>query len=182
MGLRPHFYQSSSATDPTHGQSVPLARLPVAGQKRHLPPFWRHFLEMLAPVSVGMLATGAIFLSIVGSKTWDQVTVQYPPGPAGDGGRDDHPSGGLDALPGNGTPERPRDRGGNGPPPGPVLCLVWFDITGAHVRSLLLDDCGDAGAGGNALPPQVPTQWRCKPTAGGCDSLCVCLRGDVTDR
>jgi hypothetical protein len=30
-----------------------------------------------------MLATGAIFLSIVGSKTWDQVTVQYPPGPAG---------------------------------------------------------------------------------------------------
>jgi hypothetical protein len=121
--------KARSATDPTHGQSVPLARSPVAGQKRHLPPFWRHFLEMLAPVSVGMLATGAIFLSIVGSKTWDQVTVQYPPGPAGDGGRDDHPNGGLDALPGNGTPERPRDRGGNGPPPGPVLCLVWFDIT-----------------------------------------------------
>jgi hypothetical protein len=87
-----------SATDPTHGQSVPLARSPVAGQKRHVPPLWRLFLEMLAPVSVGMPATGAIFLSIVGSKTWDQVTVQYPPRPAGDGGRDDHPNGALRIL------------------------------------------------------------------------------------
>lgn len=29
-------------------------------------------------MAVGMLATGAIFLSIVGLKRWDQVTVQYP--------------------------------------------------------------------------------------------------------
>ena len=44
---------------------------------RHLSPFWRHFLEMLAAMVVGMLVTGAIFLSIVGLKTWDEVTLQY---------------------------------------------------------------------------------------------------------
>jgi hypothetical protein len=49
-----------------------------AGQKRHVFPFWRHFLEMLVAMVVGMLVTGAIFLSIVGLKTWDEVTLQYP--------------------------------------------------------------------------------------------------------
>ena len=44
---------------------------------RHLSPFWRHFLEMLAAMVVGMLVTGAIFLSIVGLKTWDEVTRRY---------------------------------------------------------------------------------------------------------
>jgi NhaP-type Na+/H+ or K+/H+ antiporter len=33
---------------------------------------------MLAAMAVGMIATGAVFLSIVGLKTWDRVTVQYP--------------------------------------------------------------------------------------------------------
>jgi hypothetical protein len=37
----------------------------------HVSPFWRHFLEMVAAMVVGMLVTGAIFLSIVGLKTWD---------------------------------------------------------------------------------------------------------------
>ena len=46
--------------------------------KRHLPTFWRHFLEMLAAMAVGMIATGAVFLSVVGLKTWEQVTLQYP--------------------------------------------------------------------------------------------------------
>jgi NhaP-type Na+/H+ or K+/H+ antiporter len=58
-----------------------LARLhhaPEVHHKRHLPAFWRHFLEMLAAMAVGMIATGAIFLSVVGLKTWDQVIVQYP--------------------------------------------------------------------------------------------------------
>lgn len=49
-----------------------------AGRKRRRSPFWRHFLEMLAAMAVGMVATVAIFLSIVGLKTWDQVTIQYP--------------------------------------------------------------------------------------------------------
>jgi hypothetical protein len=46
--------------------------------KRRISPFWRHFLEMLAAMVVGMIATGAIFLSVVGLKTWDEVTTRYP--------------------------------------------------------------------------------------------------------
>jgi len=46
--------------------------------KGHLSPFWRHFLQMLAAMVVGMITAGAIFLTIVGAKTWDEVTVQYP--------------------------------------------------------------------------------------------------------
>jgi cytochrome bd-type quinol oxidase subunit 2 len=33
---------------------------------------------MAAVMVVGMIATGAIFLSIVGLKTWDELTFQYP--------------------------------------------------------------------------------------------------------
>jgi cytochrome bd-type quinol oxidase subunit 2 len=51
---------------------------PEAHHHRHLPSFWRHFLEMLAVMAVGMIATGAIFVSVVGLKSWDQVTVRYP--------------------------------------------------------------------------------------------------------
>jgi flagellar biosynthetic protein FliP len=47
-------------------------------RRRHISPFWRHFWEMLAAMAVGMIATGAIFISIVGVKTWDEVTTQYP--------------------------------------------------------------------------------------------------------
>src|SRR5205823_9992802 len=57
---------------------VSLRRTPEVHHKRHLPSFWRHFLEMLAAMAVGMIATGAIFLSMVGLKTWDQVLLQYP--------------------------------------------------------------------------------------------------------
>jgi len=46
--------------------------------KGHLSPFWRHFLQMLAAMVVGMIAAGAIFLTIVGAKTWDEVIIQYP--------------------------------------------------------------------------------------------------------
>jgi hypothetical protein len=42
------------------------------------PHFGGTSLETLTAMVVGMLVTGAIFLSIVGLKTWDQVTVQYP--------------------------------------------------------------------------------------------------------
>lgn len=56
----------------------PQARPPRVGRKRHLSPLWRHFLEMLAAMAVGMLAAGAIVVSVTGLKTWDQVTVQYP--------------------------------------------------------------------------------------------------------
>jgi hypothetical protein len=46
--------------------------------KRHMSPFWKHFWQMLAAMAVGMITTGAIFLSIVGAKTWEEVTTQYP--------------------------------------------------------------------------------------------------------
>jgi hypothetical protein len=57
---------------------VSLRHAPGVHHKRHLSAFWRHFLEMLAAMAVGMIATGAVFLSVVGLKTWEQVTVQYP--------------------------------------------------------------------------------------------------------
>lgn len=44
---------------------------------RRLPPFWRHFLEMLGAMMVGMFAGAAIFLSIV-QVTWDEALLQYP--------------------------------------------------------------------------------------------------------
>jgi hypothetical protein len=45
---------------------------------RRISPFWRHYLQMAAAMVVGMVATAAIFLSIVGLKTWGEVTTQYP--------------------------------------------------------------------------------------------------------
>jgi hypothetical protein len=33
---------------------------------------------MVAVMAVGMLVAGAVFLSVVGLKTWDEVTSQYP--------------------------------------------------------------------------------------------------------
>src|SRR5437867_1215803 len=65
-------------TAPAQRRSQPQVRSPQVGHKRRLSPFWRHFLEMLAAMAVGMVATGAIFLSIVGLKTWEEVTIQYP--------------------------------------------------------------------------------------------------------
>jgi flagellar biosynthetic protein FliP len=62
-----------------HNQGTTLDESAVHGDHRgRLSPFWRHFLEMLAAMTVGMIATGAIFLSLVGLKTWDEVTTQYP--------------------------------------------------------------------------------------------------------
>jgi hypothetical protein len=45
---------------------------------RHLSHFWQHFLQMLAIMAAGMIATGAIFLSVVGLKTWNEITIVYP--------------------------------------------------------------------------------------------------------
>lgn len=44
---------------------------------RRIPPFWRHFLEMLGAMAIGMFVGAAIFLSVVGA-TWDEALVQYP--------------------------------------------------------------------------------------------------------
>ena len=45
--------------------------------KHHLSPFWRHFLQMLSVMMVGMFVGGAVLVTIVGAKTWDEVTTQY---------------------------------------------------------------------------------------------------------
>lgn len=50
----------------------------ATGRVRRLSPFWRHYLQMVAVMAVGMLVAGAVFLSVVGLKTWDEVTSQYP--------------------------------------------------------------------------------------------------------
>jgi hypothetical protein len=68
----------TAAAEPAQQVHPPQARPPQAGHRRHLSPFWRHFLEMLGAMAVGMLATGAIFVSATGLKTWDQVTILYP--------------------------------------------------------------------------------------------------------
>jgi flagellar biosynthetic protein FliP len=53
----------------------------ASGEAHHqgrLSPFGRHFLEMLGAMVVGMIAAGAIFVSVVGVKSWDEVTIPYP--------------------------------------------------------------------------------------------------------
>jgi len=52
--------------------------MPPDPPRRHVSPFWRHFLEMAGVMVTGMLATGAIFLSVVGLKTWNEITIVYP--------------------------------------------------------------------------------------------------------
>jgi hypothetical protein len=46
--------------------------------KKHRSHFWRHFWEMLAVMIIGMFASGAILATVVGLKSWDAVTIQYP--------------------------------------------------------------------------------------------------------
>jgi hypothetical protein len=71
-------HNESSATAPGKQPSSALVMPAEPTHKRHLSLFWLHFLQMLAAMAVGMIATGAIFLTAVGLKTWDEVTLQYP--------------------------------------------------------------------------------------------------------
>jgi hypothetical protein len=55
--------------------------LPIAAEKqhkRHLSPFWRHYLQMAAVMAVGMVASGALLVIVSGLKSWDAVLIQYP--------------------------------------------------------------------------------------------------------
>ena len=67
-----------SAAGRDNAAGTPLVMPAVKEHKRYMSPFWRHFLQMLAVMVVGMIATGAIFIAIVGPMTWDEVTTQYP--------------------------------------------------------------------------------------------------------
>lgn len=97
---------------------------------RHVSHFWRHFLEMLGIMMVGMIVTGGIFLSVVGLKTWDEITFVYPTQALlamafgmtvpmvgwmlfrGMGSRNSYEMALAMVLPAI-----------------PFLCLVWFDVT-----------------------------------------------------
>ncbi len=74
----PKTHEAPAAHAHRHGQHQLPAVAGAVDRNRLVSPFWRHFLEMLAAMTVGMVATIAIFLSVVGLSTWDEVTSQYP--------------------------------------------------------------------------------------------------------
>ncbi|HET7869044.1 MAG TPA: hypothetical protein VFM85_01830 [Actinomycetota bacterium] len=47
-------------------------------RKHHLSHFWKHYLQMAAVMGAGMFVAGAILTFVVGLKSWDEVTIQYP--------------------------------------------------------------------------------------------------------
>jgi hypothetical protein len=61
-----------------HDDAVSREESEHTSGRRRLSLFWRHFLEMLAVMVVGMLATGAIFVSVVGLASWNEITSVYP--------------------------------------------------------------------------------------------------------
>jgi hypothetical protein len=67
-----------SGSDHIHGVGRDHLASGEAHYEGRLSPFRRHFLEMLGAMVVGMIAAGAIFVSVVGVKSWDEVTIQYP--------------------------------------------------------------------------------------------------------
>ena len=92
--------------------------------QRHPSPFWRHFFEMLGVMIVGMIATGAIFLAIVGVKTWDEVTTDYP-------------TQSLLAMAAGMT----------------LPMVAWNDASRDGMEELMRDGCGDGRPGDPLLVP-----------------------------
>jgi hypothetical protein len=102
----------------------------LTARKHGLTPFWLHFLQMLGVMMIGMIVSGAILLTVVGLKTWDEVTTQYGtqaliamavgmtvPMAAwmlyrGMGWKNTYEMAAVMAI-----------------PVIPFLCLVWFDVT-----------------------------------------------------
>lgn len=56
---------------PRTGRDPPIV---AHGHEAH---FWRHFLAMFGVMVAGMIASAAVFLTIV-QLTWDEATVSYP--------------------------------------------------------------------------------------------------------
>jgi hypothetical protein len=67
-----------STIQPEREASKPLPIAAEKQHKRHLSPFWRHYLQMAAVMAVGMVASGALLVIVSGLKSWDAVTIQYP--------------------------------------------------------------------------------------------------------
>jgi hypothetical protein len=68
----------AAAVEPAQQLDSPRARPLQLAPRRHLAPFWRHFLQLLAAMAAGTIATGTSFASVIGFKAYDQVTVRYP--------------------------------------------------------------------------------------------------------
>jgi hypothetical protein len=66
-----------SRSDPTQ-EAGQRAISPGRRHERRISPFWRHFLEMLGVMVVGMVAAGFMLLRIVGLTSWGEATVRYP--------------------------------------------------------------------------------------------------------
>lgn len=97
---------------------------------RHVPPFWRHFLQMLAAMAVGMIVTVAVFLAVVGLQTWDEVTVQYPTQAlVGMAVGMTLPMTAWMAYRGMGRRNTYEMAAAMALPVIPFLCLVWFGVT-----------------------------------------------------
>ena len=60
---------------PTQGTTGARGRR--SHHSRHPSHFWRHFVEMFAVMVLGMIASAAIFLTIV-QTSWDEATRRYP--------------------------------------------------------------------------------------------------------
>jgi hypothetical protein len=52
-------------------------RTPIVNEGHHGSHFWRHFFAMFGIMMAGMVASAAVFLTIV-HLTWDEATVRYP--------------------------------------------------------------------------------------------------------
>jgi hypothetical protein len=121
------------------------------GHRRHrrrVSPFWRHFLEMLGAMAAGILVTGAVFVFVVGAKSWDQVTSEYPTQALlGMAAGMTIPMVAWMAYRGMGRRNSYEMAAAMILPVIPFLCLVWFNVTksaacgmycGVMVLSMLL--------------------------------------------
>jgi cytochrome bd-type quinol oxidase subunit 2 len=98
--------------------------------RRHLSSFWRHFLQMLAVMVVGMFAAGALFVTIVGLKSWDEVTTQYAtPALLVMAAGMTVPMVAWMIYRGMGWKNSTEMAAAMILPVIPFLCLVWFDVT-----------------------------------------------------
>lgn len=68
----------AAAVEPAQQVHPPRACPPQVAQRRHLSPLWRQFLEVLAAMVLGTIATGTSFASVIGLKAYEQVNALYP--------------------------------------------------------------------------------------------------------
>ena len=70
--------QAPTTAGPALQMHPPQAGLPEVADQRPLIPVWRLFPQVLAAMVAGTIATGLIFASVIGFKTYGQVNVVYP--------------------------------------------------------------------------------------------------------